>query len=75
MRNSVFALAAILALGSLSDTSDAFARGDHSKGGHGGGHGPHIGGGPGTRLGDGHGLGGGPGPHLGGERQFYHARW
>lgn len=74
MRNSVFALAAILVLASLSVASDAFARDDHGGGRHGGRHGPHIGGGQGPRLGDGHSPGGAPGSHLSSGRQ-YHARW
>jgi hypothetical protein len=71
MRNVIFALAAILALGSLSVTSDGFARDDHGGGGHSKGHG----GGHGHHIGVGHGPGSGPSPYLGGTRQFYHARW
>jgi hypothetical protein len=81
MRTSVFALAAALALGSLSLTTDAFAHG----GGHGGGHfgGGHFGGhGPAVHFGGGHGpgghFGGGHGGHVfagGHGRHFWHGRW
>jgi hypothetical protein len=89
MRKSVFALAAVLALGSLSLTTDAFARGGgHGGGGHGGGHGGgghgggHFGGhGPGGHFG-GHGgghFGGGHGGRVfvagGHGRRFWHGRW
>src|SRR5712671_3039260 len=66
-RKSVFALAAILALGSLSLATDAFAA--HGGGGGGGGGGGHGGGGGGGFHGGGGGgfrAGGGGGGHIGG---------
>jgi hypothetical protein len=86
MRKSVYALAAVLALGSsLSLTTGAFARG----GGHFGGHMAHFGGvGPGAHFGHMAHFGGvGPGAHFGGVghgphfggvghgRHFWHGRW
>ena len=66
MRKSAFALASLLALGSLSVTSEAFAHwgggGGHFGGGHFGGHFAHFGGGP-----DGHFWGHG--------HRFWHGRW
>ena len=58
-RMSVFALATILALGSLSFVADASAKG----GGHGGGGGGHGGGGHGGSAGH---VGGGGGGHVSG---------
>jgi hypothetical protein len=85
MRKSVFALVAVLALGSLSLTTDAFARGRYGGGGHGGGghfsggrgggHVAHFGGhGPGGHFGGGH-RGGGRVFAGGHGRRFWHGRW
>ena len=84
MCKSVFALVAVLAVGGVLVTSDAFARGGGHGGGHfggghsGGGHfaGGHFGGhvaqfgGHGMRLGGAHG-------HFvrGHSRHFWHGRW
>jgi hypothetical protein len=61
MRKSAFALAALLALGSLSATSNASAHWA-GGGGHFGGHFAHFGGGPGGHF-WGHG------------RRFWHGHW
>ena len=75
MGKSVLALAAVLALGSLSLTTDAFARGAGHGGGHGGGRVAHFGGhGPGGHFVGGH-RGGGRVFAGGHGRRFWHGRW
>jgi hypothetical protein len=81
MRKSVVVFAAVLALGSLSLGTDAFARAGKGGGGHGGGRGgghavrgPSVAHGP--RVGRTH-AGNGHPTHFvrGHDRHFWHGRW